>query len=83
MDGCSKRGPEWLAWIAVYTPVLEGFTGFIDEWRAAPTPEARRDEVSENSKEAVQLVLQANHELAARSFVGENDTRERFHLSMS
>ena len=62
-------------------PVPEGFIGFVEELPGANTQGATLDEVRENLKEAVQLVLEANRELAERSLVGENVTREPFDLS--
>ena len=41
------------------------------------------EEARENLQEAVQLVLDANRELAERSLVGENVSRERFSLAVS
>jgi predicted RNase H-like HicB family nuclease len=73
-------GPE-LRFTAVYMPVPEGFIGFVEELPGANTQGATLDEVRENLKEAVQLVLEANRELAERSLVGENVTREPFDLS--
>ena len=67
---------------AVYIPVLEGYIGFVEELPGANTQGATLDEVRENLKEAVQLVLEANRELAERSLVGQtNVAREPFHLA--
>ena len=66
---------------AVYMPVPEGFIGFVEELPGANTQGATLDEVRENLKEAVQLVLEANRELAERSLVGQNVSREPFDLS--
>jgi predicted RNase H-like HicB family nuclease len=74
-------GDSELRFTAVYMPVPEGFIGFVEELPGANTQGATLDEVRENLKEAVQLVLEANRELAERSLVGENVTREPFDLS--
>jgi len=46
----------------------------------ANTQGATLDEVRENLREAVQLVLEANRELAERSLVGRDVSKERFSL---
>lgn len=67
---------------AVYIPVPEGYIGFVEELPGANTQGATLDEVRENLKEAVQLVLEANRELAQRTLVGQtNVTREPFNLA--
>ena len=64
---------------AVYIPVPEGYIGFVEELPGANTQGATLDEVRENLKEAVQLVLEANRELAERSLAGQaNVAREPF-----
>ena len=52
---------------AVYIPVPEGFIGFVEELPGANTQGDTFEEVRENLKEAVQLVLEANRELKERS----------------
>ncbi len=66
---------------AVYMPVPEGYIGFVEELPGANTQGATMDEVRENLKEAVQLVLDANRELAEQSLVGQNVSREPFDLT--
>jgi predicted RNase H-like HicB family nuclease len=56
---------------AVYIPVPEGYIAFVEELPGANTQGATLEEVRENLKEAVQLVLEANRELAERSLVGQ------------
>ncbi len=64
---------------AVYIPVPEGYIAFVEELPGANTQGATLEEVRENLKEAVQLVLEANRELAERSLVGQaNVAREPF-----
>ena len=65
----------------VYMPVPEGYIGFVEELPGANTQGETLDEVRENLKEAVQLVLEANRELAERSLVGQDVSREPFDLS--
>lgn len=45
---------------AVYMPVAEGYVGFVEELPGANTQGATLDEVRENLREAVLLVLEAN-----------------------
>lgn len=67
---------------AAYLPVPEGYIAFVEELPGANTQGATLEEVRENLKEAVQLILDANRELAERSLVGQaNVAREPFHLS--
>lgn len=68
---------------AVYMQVPEGYIGFVEELPGANTQGATLDEVRENLKEAVQLVLEANRELAERSIVGQNVSKERFALPLA
>ena len=64
---------------AVHIPVPEGFIGFVEELPGANTQGATLEETLENLKEAVQLVLEANRELAERSLSGQaNVAREPF-----
>ena len=66
---------------AVYMPVPEGYIGFVEELPGANTQGATMDEVRENLKEAVQLILDANREIAEQSLVGQNVSREAFDLT--
>jgi predicted RNase H-like HicB family nuclease len=68
---------------AVYIEVPEGYIAFVEELPGANTQGATLDEVRENLKEAVQLVLEANRELAERSLVGQNVCKEPFALSVA
>jgi len=68
---------------AVYMLVPEGYIGFVEELPGANTQGATLNEVRENLKEAVQLVLEANRELSEQSLVGHNVSREPFDLTAS
>ena len=52
---------------AVFMPVPEGYVAFVEELPGANTQGPTLDETRENLKEAVQMVLDANRELAAKS----------------
>ena len=56
----------------VVSEVPEGYIGFVGEFPGANTQGATLDEVRENLREAVELVLEANRALA-REEVGEGD----------
>ena len=68
---------------AVYMQVPEGYIAFVEELPGANTQGTTLDETRENLKEAVQLVLEANRELAERSLRGQNVSREPFALSVT
>lgn len=68
---------------AVYIRVPEGYIAFVEELPGANTQGATLDEARENLKEAVQLVLEANRELAEKSLAGQNVSREPFTLSVT
>jgi len=65
---------------AVFMPVPEGFIGFVEELPGANTQGATLEEARENLVEAVQMVLDANRELAERSIAGRDVSREPFEL---
>ena len=58
---------------AVYIPVPEGYIAFVEELPGANTQGATLDEASENLREAVPLVLDANRELTGKSIRGPRD----------
>ena len=53
-----------LQFTAVYSKCSEGYIGFVEEIPGANTQGKTLDEVRANLKEAVELVLAANRELA-------------------
>lgn len=68
---------------AVYIQVPEGYIAFVEELPGANTQGATLDETRENLQEAVQLVLEANRQLAERSLAGKNVSREPFTLPVT
>lgn len=69
---------------AVFIPVPEGYIAFVEELPGANTQGDTLEEARENLQEAVQLVLEANREIAERSLAGqENVAREPFTLTAS
>jgi len=65
---------------AVFQQVPEGYIAFVEELPGANTQGDTLDEARENLREAVELVLEANRELAEKSLEGLTVTREPFHL---
>src|SRR3954467_7223645 len=61
---------------AVYIKVPEGYVAFVEELPGANTQGETLEEARDNLQEAVTLVLEANRELAERSLVGQQFTRE-------
>ena len=68
---------------AVFMPVPEGYIGFVEELPGANTQGATLDEVRENLRDAVQMVLEANRELAEREIGDKEVSREPFDLNAS
>jgi predicted RNase H-like HicB family nuclease len=66
---------------AVYMKVPEGYIAFVQELPGANTQGDTLEEARENLREAVELVLEANRELAERSLAGQEVTREPFVLA--
>jgi predicted RNase H-like HicB family nuclease len=62
---------------AVYRKVPEGYIGFVEELPGANTQGATIDEVRENLKEAVDLVIEANRALARQWAEGDEILREK------
>ena len=65
---------------AVFMQVSEGYIGFVEELPGANTQGETLEEARENLREAVQLVLEANRELAERSLAGQSVIREPFQM---
>ncbi len=66
---------------AVYMKVPEGYIAFVEELPGANTQGDTLEEARENLREAVELVLEANRELAAQSVAGQPVIREPFGLA--
>jgi predicted RNase H-like HicB family nuclease len=70
-----------MTFTAVYMPVPEGYIGFVEEIPGANSQGETLAEVRENLREAVQLVLDANRELAEQALVGKDVEREPFEFA--
>jgi predicted RNase H-like HicB family nuclease len=68
---------------AVFMSVPEGYIGFVEELPGANSQGGTLEEVRENLREAVKLVLEANRELAERAIADQEVSREPFDLNPS
>ncbi len=59
---------------AVFQEVPDGYIAFVQELPGANTQGATLQEARENLREAVQLVLEANRQLAEESLQGQEVT---------
>lgn len=66
---------------AVFQKVPEGYIGFVEELPGANTQGVTLKEARSNLEEAVQLVLEANRELAEESLQGQDVIKESFPIS--
>ncbi len=66
---------------AVFQKVPEGYIGYVEELPGANTQGKTLEETRENLNEAVQLVLEANRQLAEESINGNDVIREPFLLN--
>jgi len=66
---------------AVFQRVPEGHIGFVEELPGANTQGDTLEEVRDNLKEAVQLVLEANRQLAEEDLAGRDVIREVFPIT--
>lgn len=66
---------------AVFREVPEGYVAFVEELPGANTQGASLAEARSNLEEAVQLVLEANRELARADLQGAAVIREPFRIS--
>jgi predicted RNase H-like HicB family nuclease len=70
-----------MTFTAVYMAVPEGYIGFVEEIPGANSQGQTLDEVRENLREAVQLVLEANRELTEQALEGKDVEREPFEMA--
>ena len=70
-----------MSFTAVFQKVSEGYIGFVEELPGANTQGDTLEEVRENLKEAVRLVLEANRVLAEEDLAGRDVIREDFPMA--
>ena len=66
---------------AVYQEVPEGYIAFVEELPGANTQGATLEEARANLEEAIELVLEANRELAQEALRGRKVIREELVVS--
>ncbi len=66
---------------AVFQKFPEGYVGFVEELPGANTQGTTLEEARVNLAEAVELVLQANRELAEEAIVGKEVIKEKLKLA--
>ncbi len=66
---------------AVFMKVPEGYVAFVEELPGANTQGATLDEARSNLQEAIELVLEANRELAEESLGGQEVIRETLSIA--
>lgn len=66
---------------AVYRKVDDWYVGYTEELPGANTQGRTIEEVRENLKEAIELILRANRELAEKEVAGENVIKEEIKVS--
>ena len=67
---------------AVFEQHGDWWMGYVEELPGANTQGATLEEVRENLKEAVQLVMEANRELARRETEGKTVIREELRVAV-
>jgi predicted RNase H-like HicB family nuclease len=68
---------------AVFQKFPEGYAAFVEELPGANTQGETLEEARENLKEAVQLVLDTNRQLAEESLAGQDVIREPLIMPVS
>ncbi|MGQ0541625.1 MAG: type II toxin-antitoxin system HicB family antitoxin [Blastocatellia bacterium] len=70
-----------ISFTAVFQKVPEGYIGYVEELPGANTQGNTLEEARENLKEAVELVIEANRQLAEEAINGDEVIREPFLLN--
>lgn len=66
---------------AVYKKVGDWYVGFIEEIPGANTQGKTLDETRENLKEAIELILRSNRELAEKELEGKDIIKEEIRVA--
>lgn len=67
----------------VFQKVPEGYIGFVEELPGANTQGDTLEDVKANLEEAIEMVMEANRELAEETLKGQDVIREPVYLSFS
>lgn len=68
---------------AIFMQVPEGYIAFVEQLPGTNTQGDTLEEARENLREAVELVLEANRELAEKSLGGQTVIREPFTFAVT
>ena len=68
---------------AIFQKVAEGYIAFVEELPGANSQGNTLDEARSNLKEAIQLVLQANRDIAEKELKGKDVIRESLLIGAS
>jgi len=66
---------------AVFEKVDEWYVGYVEELPGANTQGRTLDEARKNLREAVELILKSNRELAEKRFSGKDVIREEIRIA--
>ena len=66
---------------AVFNKVDEWYVGYVEELPGANTQGRTLDEARKNLREAVELILKSNRELAEKGFSGKDVIREEIRIA--
>jgi len=78
-----RRGDESVEkFTAVFEQAGEWWIGYVEELPGANTQGRTLEEARQNLKEAVQLIIEANRELARREIEGRNVIREELRVAV-
>jgi predicted RNase H-like HicB family nuclease len=67
----------------VFQKVNDWYIGYVEELTGANSQGRTLEEVRENLQEAVELILQANRELAEKELVGKDVIREEIKVRVA
>lgn len=70
------------AFTAVFEKVDDWYIGYVEELPGANTQGKTLQEVRENLREAVELILKSNRELAQRGLAGKEVIREEIRVAI-
>lgn len=70
-----------MAFTMVYKKVTEGYIGFIEELPGANSQAKNLNELKDNLKEAVQLVMEANKVMSEEMISGQKFSHEQFKIA--
>lgn len=71
-----KRMVMKITLTTIFQKVPEGYIGYVEELPGANTQGNTLEEARENLKEAIELVLEANRQLAEEALIGADVIRE-------